>query len=86
MQEKINEKVSVITVFNGNKSKVMPVKLNWQGKVYRIDKLGYHHKFRQGRDMIHIFSVANRNLAFRLKLETNNLYWTLEEISDGQVN
>jgi len=64
----------------------MPVKLNWQGRTYAIDKLGYHHKLHKGKKLIHIFSVANKNLAFRLCLDTDNLHWNLEEVSDGNPN
>jgi len=86
MHQKINQKVSVITVFDQKKSLVMPIKIKWQGKVHPIKKLGYHHHYRQGRDLIHIFSVANQSLAFRLRLNSTNLHWLLEEVSDGQVN
>lgn len=86
MQEKINEQVSVVTIFDRDKASIMPVKIKWQGKIYPINKLGYHHNYRQGRDVMHIFSVANNNLAFRLRLDSSNLRWILEEISDGQVN
>jgi len=48
MQEIINEKVSVITLYNKDRSFAMPVKINWQGKVYSVLKLGYHHKYKQG--------------------------------------
>lgn len=83
MQETINEKVSVITVFDRNRGIVIPQKIKWQGRVYSIDKIGYHHKVKEGKKLIHIFSVANNSLAFRLRFDSENLHWTLEEISDG---
>jgi hypothetical protein len=83
MQEIINEKVSIVAVFDYAKKLFMPKKLKWQGKVYDIEKVGYHHRIREGRKLIHIFSVANKSTAFRLRFDTESLYWTLEEISDG---
>lgn len=86
MHEIINEKVSVITVYDRANSLNMPVKVKWQGKVYPIKKLGYHHKVKEGRTLMHVFSVSNDDLAFKLVLNTDNLIWTLMEISDGLAN
>ncbi len=86
MQEIIKEKVSVITIYDRMKGTVMPKKIRWQGKDYMIEKLGYYHKFREGRKIMHIFSVASKEMFFRLSLDSENLHWTLEEISDGLPN
>jgi hypothetical protein len=42
-----------------------------------------HHTFRSGRTLFHVFSVASKSLFFRLVLNTDTLFWRLEEISDG---
>jgi len=42
-----------------------------------------HHIVRQGRSLQHIFSMSNEAMCFRLALDTDNLAWTLEEVSDG---
>lgn len=86
MQEIIKEKVSVITVYDRMKGTVLPKKVRWQGKDYVIEKLGYYHRYREGRNMIHIFSVVSKEMFFRLRLDSENLQWTLEEISDGLPN
>lgn len=83
MNEIINEKISVIMIFDRNNGTIIPKKLKWQGRIYVIDKIGYHHKVREGKKLIHIFSVANKTLAFRLRFDTETLHWTLEEVSDG---
>lgn len=83
VREIIDEKVAVITVYDRNNGLTMPVKMKWQGRVYPLRKLGYHHKTKQGQTLIHIYSVSNRELAFRLELNTDNLIWTLKEVSDG---
>lgn len=83
MQEIIGEKVSVIMLYNRTNGMVMPQKMQWQGRVYNIEQLGYHHKVKMGKILVHIFSVLGNNLAFRLSFNTDTLHWTLEEISDG---
>lgn len=83
MNEKIFEKVSVISSYNTEKNKVIPYKIRWQLRDYFIKKLNYYHKVREGRSLQHIFHVTDGNLDFRLRLNSENLEWTLEEISDG---
>lgn len=86
MQEVIQEKVSVVTIYNCATGLVMPKKIKWQTRVYEIISIGYHHKVKEGKKLFHIFSASSKNLAFRLKLDTDTLHWTLEEISDGLAN
>lgn len=86
MQEIINEKVSMLTVYDRTTGLTAPKKLKWQDRIYKITKIGYHHRVRKGKKLIHIFSVCNETMAFRLKLDTETLHWTLEEVSDGLAN
>jgi hypothetical protein len=83
MVTKLNEPVSVSFTFDGEKKTVSPRALIWNRRLYAVKKVGLHHKFRQGRTLFHVFSVASRNMFFRLVLNTDNLHWKLEEISDG---
>jgi hypothetical protein len=79
MIQKIDTPVSVIF------SK-FPRKVFFGGKEYLIEKLGYHHAFKKGSTLFHVFSVASKTLFFRLVLNTENLSWRLEEIGDGESN
>ena len=83
MIEKISIPVSVTLAFDHNKRKVFPKWVVWNNRLYPIVKIGLHHTFRQGRTLYHVFSVASKSLFFRLVLNTDNLHWRLEEISDG---
>lgn len=76
MPVKINESVSVNLV-SGNPKWVL-----WHGRNYKIDKIGLHHTYRQGRTLYHVFSATTGSLFFRLVLNTDNLSWRLEEIFD----
>ncbi len=55
----------------------------WKGRSYTISKVGLHHSLREGRTLYHIFSVVSDTIFLRLRLNTDNLLWNLEEISDG---
>ena len=83
MIEHINEQIDCICVYKKIGATVMPYQIKWNGRVYKITKLGYHHKRRDGRYIYHIFSVATDSLAFKLKLDTETLHWYVEEVSDG---
>jgi hypothetical protein len=83
MNTKLDESVSVSFTFDSDRRSVKPKALIWNGRLYGVKKVGLHHTFRQGRTLFHVFSVASNTLYFRLILNTENLHWKLEEISDG---
>lgn len=72
----ISEKVDVI--FEN-----YPKVVIWKSRDYKITKLGLHHKYHDGKTLYHIFSVVSDTLFLRLKLDTSNLLWTLEQIADN---
>ena len=86
MIQKISAPVSVETIYDHRKRTVTPRRIFWDGQIFRIAQVGLHHTFREGRTLFHIFSVTAQNLSFRLRLDTDSLFWTLEEISDGLTN
>ena len=83
MISKINEPVSVVLKFDHKLRYVTPVKIAWNSKEYPITKVGLHHHFYEGRTLHHVFSVESGGMFFRLLLNTDNLFWTLQEVSDG---
>ena len=73
----IDEPVTVGSVNDGPKYVI------WKGRNYTITKIGLHHHFREGDTLYHVFSVTTDTLFLRLKLNTDDLTWRLEEIEDG---
>lgn len=59
-----------------------PKWVKWKNRVYKIKKIGLHHTYREGRTLYHVFSVITDTLFLRLRLNTENLSWKLEEIDD----
>ncbi len=84
MHEALNEAVSVALFFDCKTMRAITSSLEWQGRPYRIRKVGFHHTYRSGRVLIHVFSVTGDAMFFRLELATDTLHWSLTEISDGQ--
>ena len=83
MRETLNEPVSVSLIFDRKTKAVMPRSVWWHGRRYTISKVGLHHTYRQGRTLVHVFSVTDGSIFFRLELDTESLHWTLKEVSDG---
>lgn len=83
MIERIKAPVSVNLVFNHKKKRVFPKELLWEGRKFIVEKIGLHHTYKIGKILYHVFSVSSNGTFFRLVLNTENLHWSLEEISDG---
>ncbi len=83
MAETIDEQISVNLLFNHLKQSVTPTSLYWRGRRYTITKVGLHHITREGRTLLHIFSVTDGVNFFKLQLDTETLSWKLLEIASG---
>ncbi len=85
MREVINQEVSVVSFFSAKKRLSLPHIVSWQGTEYAVGKIGFHHTVRRGDTLHHIFELTDREdcLWMRLNLDTSNLHWTLEAVSDG---
>lgn len=86
MNLKLNEKVSVLSLFDKETNKTYPYALKWHNKKYQITQVGLHHTIHIGKVLHHVYSVTDGNTFFRLNLNTENLHWTLEEVYDGTSN
>ena len=86
MIQKLSAPVSVAAVFDHTKRAFVPKKVRWDGREYRIEKIGFHHTFREGRTLFHVFSVSAEAMFFRLVLDTETLLFRLEEIADGEAD
>lgn len=86
MVTKLNTPVSVLLGFDHKRRSVMPRRVMYEGREHTIQKLGYHHTYRSGRTLMHVFSVSSATMYFRLVLDTDTLFWTLEEIHDGEIS
>jgi len=82
MAEKIKEPVSVNLAYNHKKRQTKILKIIWKNAVYNINKHGLHYTFKKGSTLIHVFSVSNSSLNFKLTFDTDSLNWMLEEVYD----
>jgi len=83
MSTVIDEMVSVNLLSNHVAHTVMPTSIYWRGRRYAVTKVGLHHVTHEGRTLVHIFSVTDGSLFFKLQFNTDTLMWRLLETDDG---
>jgi hypothetical protein len=81
MRESLDEPVSVICSYNASLRRFAPLQLGWARDVYKLGKVDFYHKTRNGTKVLHHFSVADVDARtyFKLCLDADTLNWTLEE-------
>jgi hypothetical protein len=85
MREIINEEVSVVSYFSARRKLALPHIVSWRNQEYSVGKIGFHHTVRHGDTLHHIYELVDgeEQLWMRLNLDTSNLHWKLEVVSDG---
>lgn len=83
MIESVNQKVDILAISRKGKGIVVPIKMQWNDRTYKIKKIGLQYPVREGRVLYHYFECTDGNLSFKLQYNTETLQWSLETISDG---
>lgn len=85
MYEHIGERVAVLVLFGKQYKEVRPFKLKWHDKEYQISHVDYHHKYKDGNSLIHVFSATDGTNFFELKYNSEDLSWMLGNVSDNEA-
>lgn len=85
MRQKIDEEVTVVMYFSSKERLLILHTLSWNNRDYELGPVDKYHNYREGRDLQHIFELCDKamTLKFRLRMNSLNLHWILEEIHDG---
>jgi len=86
MLQKLQTPTTVQCIYNHKTRIFAPHSLLWEGRQHKVTIFGYHHSYRQGKTMMHVFSVASPTLYFKILFNTDSLSWIVEEISDGEAD
>lgn len=77
--ERIEEEVAVLTKFRGGK--IIPTRLSWNGKVYRVVEVTGRWTVREGQYKNYFFSVvADTGSFYEISFRTKDMVWILESI------
>jgi hypothetical protein len=81
MREDRNEPISVLSGYSEKDKLFKPLIVTWGGRDYRLGKVDFYHKTKQGLVTLHHFSLSDKDesVYFKLKLDGTTLNWTLEE-------
>ncbi len=81
MRESLEEPISVICTYNASLKRFIPLQLGWANETYRLGKVDFYHKTKNGTKVLHHFSMtdANSQVYFKLCFDADNLNWILEE-------
>lgn len=85
MRESLDEDISVVFYYDAEKRHIQPYQITWHGRDYRLGKVDFHHRTKQGTTLVHHFSMAdiNNTTYFKIALDTSSLHWALEEYMDA---
>ncbi len=83
MTEVIDEPVEVIVAYRQVGKPAVPTVMGWQNRIYRFSQFGFCHPTYEGRKLVHVFTMSDSALTYRLEFNTESLRWRLKEISDG---
>lgn len=81
MIQSINQPVAVGLVAEERQTR--PRTIQWQGRVYKVERVCFYHFVRRGREKIHVFSVNVGALDMRIEINGEDFAARLTEVSDG---
>ncbi len=83
MIEKVKAPTSVYSFYDHKTKICTPVFVFWEGIRHKTKTIGYHHSYRSGKTLYHVYSIESDSMFFRLVCNTENLSWEITEVSDG---
>lgn len=78
MLTEINEQVEVVVFFGKNRT--VPYIIRWQGGEFKIKKIALVHQVWEGNTKLFYFSAISETAQFKLRFNTAELHWQLEEV------
>jgi len=88
MRPGLHEPVSVLSIYSKKHNVFKPAILTWNNRDYRLGKVDFYHKTKQGLVTHHHFSITDKDesTSFKLLFDANSLQWTLEEYMMAGTN
>ncbi len=88
MREGLHEPVSVLSIYSKDLGIFKPAILTWNSVDYRLGKVDFYHKTKQGTTTLHHFSLCDKaqTVYFKLLFDASNLRWELEEYMTAGEN
>jgi hypothetical protein len=76
---RIGNIVTVLAVF-GPSYCLKPLRFKWSGRLINVEEITYTWKSREGKKIIHHFSLTDGNALYELSFDNESLVWRLENL------
>lgn len=79
-----NKNVDVLFSYNGRDQYARPVRLTWDGEDYWLAVVQFWYAEHKGGTLVHHYRVSDESgeYTFELSLETENLTWSLDRVTE----
>jgi len=83
-----NNLVDVLFSFNGRDQYARPIRLTWEGEDYFLGGVQFWYAEHKGAVLVHHYRISDDNseYTFELSLETENLTWSLDKVTNYGAN
>jgi hypothetical protein len=75
----IGKTVTVLAVFGPSYS-LKPLRFKWSGRLIEVEEITYTWKSKEGKKIIHHFSLTDGNTLYELSFDNESLAWKLENL------
>lgn len=82
-----NKNVDVLFSYNGRDQYARPVRLTWNGEEYWLGGVQFWYAEHRGRMLVHHYRIGDESgeYTFELSLETENLTWSLDRVTEPKA-
>ena len=80
--------IDVLFSFNGRDQYARPVRLTWNETEYYLGGVQFWYSEHKGNVLVHHYRIsdAEGDYTFELSLETENLIWSLERVTENRAH
>ena len=78
----VNESVDVISFYDKIKRTFLPLRIKWQNRVYKLQKVSHPYTLVEKGDNIWIFNMMSKTTQFILNFNPRTLQWILKGVHD----
>lgn len=75
----IGKTVTVLAAFDPSYC-LKPLRFKWSGRSIKVEEITYTWKSKDGRKVIHHFSLTDGNTLYELSFDNESLVWRLENL------
>jgi hypothetical protein len=75
----IGKTVTVLAAFDPAYC-LKPLRFKWSGRLIKVEEITYKWKSKEGKKVVHHFSLTDGNALYELSFDNESLVWRLENL------